>query len=96
MPKSPLKRVKLDISSWYMHNVEAYNLLSKALTNSYLSERIENARHDEKANDKKRSQLREDNLQLSRKKIVDYLEKLDQKYEIENPLPKKGPRFINP
>lgn len=55
MPRSPLKRVKIDISSWYMQNLEAYNLLSKALTYKYVAERIEKAHQDERSQDKKKS-----------------------------------------
>lgn len=30
-PNSPLKRFKIDLSSWYMSNLECYQLLSKAI-----------------------------------------------------------------
>jgi hypothetical protein len=32
MKGSPLKRVKIDVSSWYTHHLEAYNFLAKSMT----------------------------------------------------------------
>jgi hypothetical protein len=54
MPRSPLKRVKIDISSWYMNNLEAYQLLSKTLAYTEIAKKMQIARSEERQNGKQK------------------------------------------
>lgn len=54
MPKCYLKRLKLDLSSWYMHNLEAYHLLSEIIAENALALKIEGAKNELESKGKKK------------------------------------------
>ena len=74
----PLKVLKLDFSSWYVNNLDAYNFLSKTVDQDRIFQSFDKG-HEDKP-EKVKESLRK------------YLTDIDTNYRLQNPIP--GKKYI--